>query len=196
MKKLLILVPVGAAAAAAAILMTRKPREGGKPAVKKAALPAIKNAKTAEYSFASGYKDAKTVEVSFDYDSEKFSYAVVSEDFISDTGDSHAGVLYGEDYSLQVEYAAFYAGEDFAAMSANVADRFKGFAKAGFGGIEGIRYFEGGKLCLAFPAEGATADYVLVSVVMKGDDPKQEYLNLPDDPTLNAMLSTLKISAK
>ena len=195
MKKWLFLVPAGAAAAAAAVLIAKKPRDG-KPAEKKAALPAIKNAKTAEYSFASGYKDAKTVEVSFDYDSEKFAYSVVSEDFLTDTGDSHAGVLFGEDYGLQIEYAAYYAGEDFAAMSANVADRFKGFGKVSFDGIDGIRYFEGGKLCLAFPAADASADYVLVSVVMKGDDPKQEYLNLPGDPTLNAMLSTLKISAK
>ena len=195
MKKWLILVPVGAAAAAAAVLMTRKPKDG-KPAAKKAAAPAIKNAKTAEYSFASGYKDAKTIEVKFNYDSEKFSYAVVSEDFLTDTGDSHAGVLYGEDFGIQVEYAAYYAGEDFAALSANIADRFKGFGEVSFGGISGVKFFEGGKLCVAFPAADATADYVLVSVVMKGDDPKQEYLNLPEDPDVNAILSTISISAK
>ena len=193
MKKWMILIPVGAAAAAAAVLLGRKPA-GDKPAAKKAAAPAVKNAKTAEYSFASGYKDAKTVKVSFDYDSERFSYSVVSEDFLTDTSDSHAGVLYGEDFGVQTEYTAYYAGEDFAAMSKDAAERFKGFAEAEFGGIKGIRYFEGGKLCLAFP--GADADYVLISVVMKGDDPKQEYLKLPENSDVNAMLATLKIVAE
>lgn len=200
MKKWLIAAPVGlAAVAAAALVLTRKPKnaapKAAKSADKKAAAPAVmKNAKTANYSFASGYKDAKTVEVSFDYDSEKFSYEVASEGFLSDTGDSHVGILYGEDFGLQVEYAAYYHGEDFAALSKNLSERFKGFGKIVCGGIEGVRYFDGGDYRLAFPAEGASADYVLFSAVIKGDE-EEKYLELPDNADLRLIMNTLKIKA-
>lgn len=200
MKKWLVIAPIGAAAAAAAaFVLTRKPDKAAAPkaaktADKKAAPAVMKNAKTANYSFASGYKDAKTVEVAFDYDSEKFSYEVASEGFLSDTGDSHVGILYGEDFGLQVEYAAYYHGEDFAALSKNLAERFNGFGKIVCGGIEGVKYFDGGDYRMAFPAEGASADYVLFSAVIKGDE-EEKYLELPDNADLKLIMNTLKIKA-
>ena len=123
MKKWLIAVPVVAAAAAgAALLLTGKGKDkdtapkaakpaakpvAGKSAGKKAAGFAFKNPKTGVYSFASGYKDAKTVEVSLNYDEDKHSFTVASEDFITDTGDSHVAIIYADDFAMQVEYAAY-----------------------------------------------------------------------------------------
>lgn len=201
MKKWLILAPIGAAAiGAAALALTRKPEKSApkaaKAADKNAPAPAVmKNVQNAAYSFASGYKDAKTVEVSFDYDGVKFAYELASENFLSDTGDSHVGILYGDDFGLQVEYAAYYHGEDFAALTKSIAERYNGFGTINCGGIEGIKYFDGGDYRMAFPAEGASSDYVLFSAVIKGDE-DEEYLKLPDNEDLKLIMNTLKIKAE
>lgn len=203
MKKWLITVPA-AAAAGAALLLLRKGKDTApkseKPAAKKPAdkksAAVIKNPKTGVYSFASGYKDAKTVEVSLSYDAEKHSFTVASEDFIAPTGDSHAAIIYAEDFAMQVEYAAYYHGEDFEALSKSVAGQFKGFGKVSFNGIDGVCYLNGGNYCMAFPAAGATADYVLITVVLMGDDSEEEREKLPSNPEMNAIMNTLVISAK
>ena len=100
MKKWLIIAPIGAAAAAAAVLLSKKGKGGepkqAKPAAgKKQAKPAITKPKTGVYSFASGYKDAKTVEVALTYDEEKCTFGEVSEGFLVPTDDSHAAIIYG-----------------------------------------------------------------------------------------------------
>ena len=204
MKKWLVAVPVAAAAAGAALLLSRKGKDaapkGEKPAAvkadKKSAAVALKNPKTGVYSFASGYKDAKTVEVSLSYDADKHSFTVASEDFIAPTGDSHAAIIYAEDFAMQIEYAAYYHGEDFEALSKSVAAQFKGFGKVSFNGIDGVCYLNGGNYCMAFPAADATADYVLVTVVLMGDDNEEEREKLPANPEMNAIMNTLAISAK
>ncbi len=172
MKKWLIAVPA-AAAAGAVLLLSRKGKPAApkaekpaarKPAGKKSAAVALKNPKTGVYSFASGYKDAKTVEVSLSYDADIHSFTVASEDFIAPTGDSHAAIIYAEDFAMQVEYAACY--------------------------------LNGGNYCMAFPAADATADYVLITVVLMGDDNEEERAKLPSNPEMNAIMNTLTISAK
>lgn len=202
MKKWTILVPV-AAAAAAGLAIALKGKSGD--AAPKQAKPAksgkkagfsFKDPKTASYSFASGFKDAKTVEVSFSYDGENSSFAVASEDFLAPTGDSHVGIVYAPDFAVQVEYAAYYAGEDFAALSKDVAERYRKFAEISFGGVSGISYFNGKNYCMAFPAADATADYVLVTVVNMGDDSEEEAEKLPEHPMLKAMLESLSITAE
>ncbi len=205
MKKWLIAIPVAAAAAGAALLLTKKGGSAApkaeKPAAKKSADKkaagfALKNAKVGVYSFASGYKDAKTVEVSLSYDESKHSFTVASEDFIAPTGDSHAAIIYAEDFAIQVEYAAYYHGEDFEAMSKSLAEQFKGFGKVSFNGIDGVSYINGGNYCMAFPAAESTADYVLVTVVLMGEDNEEERENLPTNPEMNAIMNTLSITAK
>ena len=172
MKKWLIAVPA-AAAAGAVLLLSRKGKPAApkaekpaarKPAGKKSAAVAPKNPKTGVYSFASGYKDAKTVEVSLNYDADIHSFTIASEDFIAPTGDSHAAIIYAEDFAMQVEYAAYYHGENYEALSKSIEGQFKGFGKVSFNGIDGVCYLNGGNYCMAFPAADATADYVLITV--------------------------------
>lgn len=205
MKKWLVAVPVAAAAAGAALLLSRKGKDAApkaekpaakKPTDKKSAAAVLKNPKTGVYSFASGYKDAKTVEVSLSYDADKHTFTVASEDFIAATGDSHAAIIYAEDFAMQVEYAAYYHGEDFEALTKSVAEQFKGFGKVSFNGIDGVCYLNGGNYCMAFPAADATADYVLVTVVLMGDDNEEERAKLPSNPEMNAIMNTLAISTK
>ena len=204
MKKWLIAVPA-AAAAGAVLLLSRKGKPAApkaekpaarKPAGKKSAAVALKNPKTGVYSFASGYKDAKTVEVSLSYDADIHSFTVASEDFIAPTGDSHAAIIYAEDFAMQVEYAAYYHGENFDALSKSIEGQFKGFGKVSFNGIDGVCYLNGGNYCMAFPAADATADYVLITVVLMGDDNEEERAKLPSNPEMNAIMNTLAISAK
>ena len=204
MKKWLIAVPA-AAAAGAVLLLSRKGKPAApkaekpaarKPAGKKSAAVALKNPKTGVYSFASGYKDAKTVEVSLSYDADIHSFTVASEDFIAPTGDSHAAIIYAEDFAMQVEYAAYYHGENFEALSNSIEGQFKGFGKVSFNGIDGVCYLNGGNYCMAFPAADATADYVLITVVLMGDDNEEERAKLPSNPEMSAIMNTLTISAK
>ena len=204
MKKWLIAVPA-AAAAGAVLLLSRKGKPAApkaekpaarKPAGKKSAAVALKNPKTGVYSFASGYKDAKTVEVSLSYDADIHSFTVASEDFIAPTGDSHAAIIYAEDFAMQVEYAAYYHGENFEALSKSIEGQFKGFGKVSFNGIDGVCYLNGGNYCMAFPAADATADYVLITVVLMGDDNEEERAKLPSNPEMNAIMNTLTISTK
>ena len=204
MKKWLIAVPA-AAAAGAVLLLSRKGKPAApkaekpaarKPAGKKSAAVALKNPKTGVYSFASGYKDAKTVEVSLNYDADIHSFTIASEDFIAPTGDSHAAIIYAEDFAMQVEYAAYYHGENFEALSKSIEGQFKGFGKVSFNGIDGVCYLNGGNYCMAFPAADATADYVLITVVLMGDDNEEERAKLPSNPEMNAIMNTLAISAK
>lgn len=204
MKKWLIAVPA-AAAAGAVLLLSRKGKPAApkaekpaarKPAGKKSAAVALKNPKTGVYSFASGYKDAKTVEVSLSYDADIHSFTIASEDFIAPTGDSHAAIIYAEDFAMQVEYAAYYHGENFEALSKSIEGQFKGFGKVSFNGIDGVCYLNGGNYCMAFPAADATADYVLITVVLMGDDNEEERAKLPSNPEMNAIMNTLTISAK
>ena len=204
MKKWLIAVPA-AAAAGAVLLLSRKGKPAApkaekpaarKPAGKKSAAVALKNPKTGVYSFASGYKDAKTVEVSLSYDADIHSFTIASEDFIAPTGDSHAAIIYAEDFAMQVEYAAYYHGENFDALSKSIEGQFKGFGKVSFNGIDGVCYLNGGNYCMAFPAADATADYVLITVVLMGDDNEEERAKLPSNPEMNAIMNTLTNSAK
>ena len=203
MKKWMVLVPAAAAAAAGIAFALKGKGEKSAPAKAKPAKSGgkkagftFKNLQTGEYSFASGFRDAKTVYVRLGYDAENSSFTVTSEDFLSPTGDSHAGIIYAPDFAVQIEYAAYYAGEDFAALKKETADRFKGFGEISCGGIDGVRFFNGKNYCMAFPAADASADYVLFTVVNMGDDKEEVIQALPGHPMLTAMLDTLTITAE
>lgn len=206
MKKWLVIAPIAAAAAAGAALALKGKGGGKKPAAtpKAAKAPAaktgakkaeftIKNPQTGVYTFASGYKDAREISVSVGYDGDKHSFAVVSEDFVSDTGDSHVAVIYADDFAMQIEYAPYYHGEDFAELEKSVAEHYKNFGKVSFSGVSGICYTNGGSYCMAFPAADSTADYVLVTVVLMGDDSEEERIKLRTNPEMLAIMNTLII---
>ncbi len=207
MKKWLVIAPIAAAAAAGAALAL-KGRTGAekKPAAKAAAKPAaksggkksaefsIKNPKSGVYSFASGYRDAKEITVSVTYDADKHGFAVVSEGYITDSGDSHVAILNADDFAIQIEYAPYYHGEDFAALEKSVEENYKNFGRVSFKNASGICFTNGGSYCMAFPAAGSTADYVLTTVVLMGDDNEDERVKLRSNPEMLAIMDTLVIS--
>ena len=201
MKKWSVIAPLGAVAlaAAAAGVAALLPREkkGAAPA---AAAPAAKKAppkerKTGVYSFISGYQDAATVELSLDYDPERYDFAVVEEEFLSYSSDSHVAELFGEDFNLQIEYAAYYAGEDFPALQAHLAEKFKGFGPAVYGANAGVRFIDGDNICLAFPIPDDAHSYVLVTA-MKNPDYDEDFTTLPEHPDIQELLGSLRFARK
>lgn len=210
MKKWLVIAPIAAAAAAgAAFALKGKTVCVGadkKPAAKAAAKPAaksggkksaefsMKNPQSGVYSFASGYKDSKEITVSVTYDADKHGFAVVSEGYITDSGDSHVAIVSADDFAIQIEYAPYYHGEDFAALEKSVEENYKNFGRVSFKNASGICFTNGGSYCMAFPAAGSTADYVLATVVLMGDDNEDERVKLRSNPEMLAIMDTLVIS--
>ena len=197
MKKWQILVPLGiAAGAAAAAYALRKhspaPAKDGKAAPAAAETPAAK-LKTGSYSFISGYKDAAAVEVSVNYDPEKFGFAVVEDGFPAYSSDSHVAVIYGEDFTAQIEYAGYYHGEDFAAMSEAARGKFAVFGEVTFGTHRGIRYIDGDCICICLPIPDDDFSYLLIPVIKaEGNDDTLD--ELQDDASLAALISAIEIS--
>ena len=200
MSKWKVIAPLGvlaAGAAAAAVLLTKK--KGGESAPKsgeraaKKAVPKETMMKTGEYSFVSGFKDARTVEVKLDYDALRFGFDVIGEDFLTYSSDSHVAVVSGEDFSFQMEYASFYKGEDFALITSAAAQKYAGFAPVRFGAVEGFRYREGDSVCFCLPVDEYS--YLLLTLLKaEGCDKTVEELAESDD--LGAILSTLRVEAK
>ena len=200
MSKWKVIAPLGvlAAAGAAAAAVLLKKKDGG--SAPKTAAPAAKKAaeremlmKTGEYSFVSGFKDARTVEVRLDYDALRFGFDVIGEDFLTYSSDSHVAVVSGEDFSFQMEYASFYKGEDFALITSAAAQKYAGFAPVRFGAVEGFRYREGDSVCFCLPVDEYS--YLLLTLLKaEGCDKTVEELAESDD--LGAILSTLRVEAK
>lgn len=199
MNKWKLVLPLGLAAAvgAAALLLLKKPVEGEerKPAEKENAPSLIKNGKEGSYSFISGFKDPLTVDVTIAYDPEKFSYSVISEEFLNPSSDSHVAVLWGEDYHIQMEYAAYYPGENFETMSKAIAEKFKGFTPAKFGENEGVRYLDGDSYGFRLCIPGDEQSYLLLTVIRAAADP-EDFSALPEDPSFAAMLAGIRFSLK
>lgn len=197
MKKWQIIAPLGiaAAAAAAVLAMRKKPQTAADtpaPAAKKS-VPAAQ-LKTGSYSFVSGYKDAATIEVKVGYDPERFSFDVIEDSFPAYSSDSHVAVIYGEDFTAQIEYAGYYHGEDFDAMSAAARGKFQGFGEVAFGALRGIRYIDGDSICMCFPVPGDQYSYLLVTVIKaEGNDDTLD--ELQDDENLAALLGCVEISS-
>lgn len=197
MKKWQIIAPLGiaAAAATAVLAMRKKPQtaaDAPAPAAKKS-VPAAQ-LKTGSYSFVSGYKDAATIEVKVGYDPERFSFDVIEDSFPAYSSDSHVAVIYGEDFTAQIEYAGYYHGEDFDAMSAAARGKFQGFGEVAFGALQGIRYIDGDSICMCFPVPGDQYSYLLVTVIKaEGNDDTLD--ELQDDENLAALLGCVEISS-
>ena len=91
----LALTAAGALASGVAILMRKLPKDTA-PAAESAPAAKPANLKTGSYSFISGFEDAETVELSMDFDPEKFSFAIVEDEFLNYSSDSHVAIVYGE----------------------------------------------------------------------------------------------------
>ncbi len=196
MKKWKLLAPLTLIAAASAALgvatLLRKGPEGeGAEPAPRAAAP-VKARQTGSYSFVSGYKDAATVDVSLDYDAEQYSYAVVGEDFLSYTSVSHAALLQGEDFSLQLEYAPYHRGEGFEDLIRHVSESYPDFAPVAYGENTGLRYLAGDNICLCFPAGEDPYSYLLLTL-FKGPGYDGELEELPEHPELRAVLESLRV---
>lgn len=197
-KYLWLTLPAAATVGAAAYLL--KKSSGCASAAKAAAAPATKKApaaptsvKEASYSFISGFKDAATVELKFAYDAEKFHFSVVEDDFLTESGDSHVGVLYGESFSAQVEYGSYYSGEDFAKLCQELVAKHHDLAEAVYGPLSGVSYRDGDNLCLAFPIPDDEHSYLLITLV-KAPDNDDELEALLDYPELRFLLESASFS--
>ena len=199
MNKWKMIAPLGllaAGAAAAAMLLKKKDApaaEKSAPKAKMDAAPREKLMKTGEYSFVSGFKDARTVEVALDYDALRFSFDVIGEDFLSYSSDSHVAVVTGEDFSMQIEYASYFKDEDFASLAAAAETKYAGFARVSFGGAEGFRYREGDGVCFCLDVDEYS--YLLITL-LKAQSSYKTVEELSDGEELRELLSTIRIGAK
>ena len=191
----LALTAAGALATGLAVLL--KKTDEAAPAGEKAA-PAAKpidpaRLKTGSYSFISGYKDAATVEMSVCYDGEAFSYAVVEDEFLAESSDSHVALLCGEDFSLQFEYAPFFGGENFTAHRASLAEKHADLKDAAFGENRGLQYLAGDNVCIHLPIPGDDYSYVLVTV-QKNAAFDGDVTEIPDLPAFRQILESVTFS--
>ena len=187
---------LSAVTAVGAVAYFLKKNSGSSSVEKSVATPATKKApvaptsvKEASYSFISGFKDAATVELKFAYDAEKFHFSVVEDDFLTESGDSHVGVLYGESFSAQVEYGSYYTGEDFAKLCQELVGKHHDLAEAVYGPLSGVSYRDGDNLCLAFPIPDDEHSYLLITLV-KAPDNDDELEALLDYPELRFLLES------
>ena len=198
MNKWKVIAPLGllaAAGAAAALILKQKdaPAAEAAPRDKKKAAPAEKLMKTGEYSFVSGFKDARTVEAALDYDALRFSFDVIGEDFLCYSSDSHVAVITGEDFSMQMEYAPFYKDEDFATLAAAAEKKYRDFARVSFNGVEGVRYREGDGVCFCLAVDEYS--YLLLTLIKaQGCDKTVEELAAGEE--LEELLGTIRIRTK
>ena len=199
-KLILAALPVGLGAAALLLLKKNKesgsketaaPAKGGKTKMSAPVEP--KNVKTAAYSFISGFKDAATVEVTFPYDGERYAFEVKEDAFLTESGDSHVGVLEGEGFSAQFEYGSFYTGEDFEKHSRELRNQHPDLTPASYGKNEGLRFLDGDVMCMAFPIPEDEHSFLLVSIVKAGDN-DDELDAIADYADLKYMLGGMSFS--
>ena len=152
-----------------------------------------KSPKIGSYSFISGFQDAATIELSLPYDAECFSFTVTENDFLTESGDSHVALLYGEKFSAQFEYAGYYRGEDFEALAKELTSRHHDLSPAVYGNSRGVCFQNGEALCFAFPVPEDSHSYLLVSV-LKAKDNDDELVALREYPDLAWMFSSMAFS--
>ena len=187
-------IATGAAVGAASYFLKKKllsaaPAATAGPAVPtQAPAPSIAS-KEAVYSFISGFKDAAAVEFRFDYDPDRFHFAVVEDDFLTESGDSHVGILTGEAFSVQFEYGSYYNGEDFTLLTQELSSRHPDLDSATYGALTGVKYRDGDNFCLAFPIPEDKHSYLLLTLV-KAPDNDDELETIPDTADFRSLLNS------
>jgi hypothetical protein len=193
-KYLWLSVVTGAAVGAASYFLKKKLLSSPPAAASGTASPSEAPAsaaskKEAVYSFISGFKDAATVEFRFDYDADRFHYAVAEDDFLTESGDSHVGILTGEDFSVQFEYGAYYSGEDFALLTQELSSRHPDLDRASYGALTGVQFRDGDNFCLAFPVPEDPHSYLLMTLIKApGNDDELEAI--PETPDFRSLLNS------
>jgi hypothetical protein len=157
------LAAAGAVASGIAVLLQKLPPEDAAPAGEPQAKP--KNLVTGSYSFISGFQDAATVEVCLDYDPEAFSFVVVEDEFLNYSSASHAAIVCGRDFNLQLEYAGYYNGEDFAAHKAALAEKYRTHGNFACGDLAGIWVQDGDNILIHLPIPDDQYSYLLIVLV-------------------------------
>lgn len=195
MKKWKVIAPlamaaVGSLAAGVSVLLKKLPKPEA-PANQPA--PEAANLKTGSYSFISGFKDAATVELRLDYDPEQFSFVVVEDEFLNYSSDSHVAIVWGHDFNLQLEYAGYYSGEDFAAHRGAMAEKYKATNDFVCGALSGFWVLDGDNVAIHLPIPNDAHSYLLVTV-QKTADYDDEVITLPDYPPLKELLATLRFA--
>ena len=193
-KYLWLSVVTGAAVGAASYYLKKKLLSAAPAAASGTASPpeapassAVK--KEAVYSFISGFKDAAAVEFRFDYDPDRFHFAVVEDDFLTESGDSHVGILTGEAFSVQFEYGTYYNGEDFTLLTQELSSRHPDLDAAVYGALTGVKFRDGDNFCLAFPIPEDAHSYLLLTLV-KAPDNDDELEAIPDTADFRSLLNS------
>ena len=198
MKKALILAPLGLAAVGAVVLLAmKKPAEGAekkaapaKSGGKKKDAPPM-DLKPGSYTFISGFKDAAKVETTLQYDGASCEFAVIEEDFPAYTSDSHVAVVRCPEFTVQLEYAGYYSGEDFAGLKKSLSERYQDIADVTFGANKCLKFIDGDNVCIAY---GVDEFSYLLATLIKGKEYDDDFKTLPAYPPVKAVLDSLKFT--
>lgn len=185
-----VLAVSGAGAAVFFLLRKKSGKASGSAVKADAPCAAPKNALSGSYSFVSGYKDAKEVNAVFSYNADVFACKVIEEEFLTYTSDSHVAVLYGDEYSVQLEYSDYCSGDSFEKLATALSEKYTGFEKLVYGGNIVYKYYDGSNVCFCVPA--TEFSYLLVTAVL-GKNSKIDYTQLADAPDLSYILSSIVI---
>ena len=194
-KYLWLSVVTGAAVGAASYYLKKKLLSAAPAAASGTASPSEEapasaaSKKEAVYSFISGFKDAAAIEFRFDYDPDRFHFAVVEDDFLTESGDSHVGILTGEAYSVQFEYGTYYNGEDFTLLTQELSSLHPDLDTAVYGALTGVKFRDGDNFCLAFPIPEDVHSYLLLTLV-KAPDNDDELEAIPDTADFLSLLNS------
>ncbi len=191
----LSLAAAAALAAGVAALLKKPAQEAAPVSPAPAAKAAPKALCVGSYSFISGFQNAATVEMELNYDPEKYSFVVIEDEFPSYSSDSHVALVCGEDFNMQLEYAAYYHGEDFAAHVRGLGEKYQGVAPVRYGETEGVRFIDGDNVCLHLPIPNDTNSYLLVTL-MKNPEYDEDYTTLPAHKDVQAMLASLRYTIR
>ena len=193
MKKWILLLPAIASLAIGTFILVKKDdeEEAETGAGENANKGTPSNLKKGSYSFVSGFKDARTVELEFIYDADRFFFKQIEEEFLTYTSVSHAAAVYGEDFNIQIEYSDLAGGEDFTSLADTLKEKKKGFAPVNYGDNSGYMYYNGDNVCFVFPA--TECSYILVTVI-KDKNSKTDFRELPENADVAAILESLTIT--
>lgn len=188
----LALTAVGALVTGVAVLLQKTPKQEASEAAAPAAKPVDPaRCKTGSYSFISGFQNAATVEMQLPYDPQKHSFAVIEEEFLSESSDPQVAVLYADEFILQLESAAYYGGESWQAHCAALKEKHPELTACAYGENRGVWYRNGDNVAVNLTIPGDASSYLLVTII-KTADFDGEVTELPSHPELAALLSGLR----